>query len=277
MIKSELEFLLKKYNLAPNKIRGQNFLISDEVLENTIKAAELKKNDLVLEVGPGLGALTQELVKSVEQVVAFELDRNFSRPLNKLMGVSSNLEIIWHDILSLTEEAWKEVLDRHKKKDYKIVANIPYYLTNKFIQKFILAKNQPQSMTLMIQKEVAERIVVKNGKYSLLSLSVAFYAQSRIEFLVSRDNFFPAPKVDSAIIHIYKLRPWSYKAVEKKTWQLIKRGFASKRKKLINNLLTDQALDKKMVADVFLKFNLDENIRAEKLLPQDWLNLSENL
>lgn len=277
MTKSELDFLLKKYNLTPNKVRGQNFLISDKVLADIVGAAEIKKDDLILEVGPGLGALTQELLKTSNQVVAFEIEKNFIKPLNKLKEVSKNLEIIWQDILSLQDKEWSDILGRYKKKNYKIVANIPYYLTNKFIQKFILAKNQPQSMTLMIQKEVAERIVVKDSKQSLLSLSVALYAKSKIVGIVTKENFLPAPKVDSAIIHIYDLKPWSYSCSEKTTWQLIKRGFASKRKKLINNLSTDPNLDKEKILTIFSQLNLDKNVRAENLLPQDWLNLSKKL
>ncbi|PLX25596.1 hypothetical protein C0580_02125 [Candidatus Parcubacteria bacterium] len=145
------------------------------------------------------------------------------------------------------------------------------------MQKFILAQKKPENMVLMIQKEVAERIVAKDNKNSLLSLSVAFYAKSKIETIVTKDNFYPVPKVDSAVINIFDIQKWPYKQEEKKTWQLIKRGFASKRKKLLNNLSTDPNLSKENIMDVFSKFGLDENIRAENLSPKDWLNLSQNL
>ncbi|PLX26373.1 16S rRNA (adenine(1518)-N(6)/adenine(1519)-N(6))-dimethyltransferase, partial [Candidatus Parcubacteria bacterium] len=137
MDKDQLHFLLKKYNLSPNKIRGQNFLVSDSILEQIVAAAKIKEDDLILEVGPGLGALTQELVKYGDRVVAFEIDKNFAKVLNKIKGVSNNLEIIWQDILSLSDDDWAKILFKHKKEKYKIVANIPYYLTSKFIQKFI--------------------------------------------------------------------------------------------------------------------------------------------
>lgn len=277
MDKNQLSFLLKKYNLTPNKIRGQNFLISDQVLQDIISASQIKKDDLILEVGPGLGALTQELIKHGDRVVAFEVDKNFAKVLNKLKEVANNLEIVWQDILSLTDADWAKILFKHKKDNYKIVANIPYYLTSKFIQKFILAEKQPESMVLMIQKEVAERIVARDDKNSLLSLSVAFYAKSKIETIVTKDNFYPAPKVDSAVINIFDIHFWSYSQDEKKTWQLIKRGFASKRKKLVNNLSTDPNLSKEKILDVFLKLKLDKNVRAENLSPEDWLNLSQNL
>jgi len=277
MNQQELQFLLNKYHLTPNKVRGQNFLISDDVLEDTIKAADVNGTDLVLEVGPGMGALSQKLLARAGQVVAFEVDKNFQKPLNKLMAATNNLELVWQDILSLTDRQWEDILQRYQAKNYKIVANIPYYLTAKFIQKFILAEKKPQSMTLMIQKEVAERIAAKNNKHSLLSLSVALYANSELVRLVNKENFYPQPKVDSAVIHIFGVHKWDYDVDEKYVWQLIRRGFASKRKKLSNNLLTDQNLDRKKLSATFVKMGLDDNIRAENLSPTDWLKLCKNL
>lgn len=275
MDKQELTFLLKKYNLTPNKLRGQNFLISDDVLKQIIEAANINKKDLVLEVGPGLCALTNELIKVAKQVVAFEVDKNFEEVIEKLQKVTNNLEVIWQDILSLQEETWQEILNRHQASDYKIVANIPYYLTGKFVQKFILAKNKPVEMILMVQKEVAQRMT--DDKQSLLSLSIALYAQVDIVAIVDKQNFYPAPKVDSAIIKIYNIKPWSWQANEEKVWQLIHRGFAYKRKKLFNNLLSDQNLDKQKLTDVFTKLNIDLNIRAERLSTQEWIHLAEML
>lgn len=272
----QLKFLLKKYQLTPNKIRGQNFLISDEVLEDIIISSKIDKQTLVLEVGPGLGALTQKLVDSAKQVVALEIDKNFKGVLDKLVKVNKNLEIIWQDILSLTNEDWQAILDKYNFLDYKIVANIPYYLTGKFVQKFILADKKPLSMTLMLQKEVAERIVDKK-KQSLLSLAVNFYAKSQLVRIVSKDNFYPQPKVDSAILCIYDIHDWTYKVSEAKTWQMVKRGFAFKRKKLFNNLLSDQNINKEHLLTIFDKIGLDLNIRAEKLRVDDWLALVKYL
>lgn len=273
----ELNFLLRTYHLTPNKIRGQNFLISNEVLDDTIAAADLRSSDLVLEVGSGLGALTQKLVVAAGQVVAFEVDKNFKKPLDKLAGVSQNLEIIWQDILSLSESDWQRILEKYKKDSYKIVANIPYYLTGKFIQKFIFFKTKPQAMFLMVQKEVAERIVVRDTKQSLLSLSVGFYAKSKIIRTVSKDNFYPSPKVDSSLINIYDIHNWAYPVDEKKTWQLIKRGFAYKRKKLFNNLLTDTRLTRENLSLAFARAGLDSNVRAEALSQENWLILAKIL
>jgi 16S rRNA (adenine1518-N6/adenine1519-N6)-dimethyltransferase len=273
----ELKFLLKQYRLTPNKVRGQNFLISNEVLEKIITAAQLTKNDLVLEVGPGLGALTQPLLKSAGQVVAFEVDKNFQPCLAKLVAVADNLEIIWQSILELREEEWLTILKKYKKNKYKIVANLPYYLTGKFIQKFILIKHKPESLVLMVQKEVAERIIKKNKKSSLLSLAIDFYAQSELIEVVPKGNFYPQPQVDSAIMRIYNLKDWHHRAEEKIVWQLVHRGFASKRKKLFNNLLTDQNISRELLIATWLKVRLDKNIRAEDLTAQQWLDLVANL
>lgn len=273
---SELKFLLKKYSLTPNKIRGQNFLISDKVLSDIITAADIDNEDLVLEVGPGLGMLTQALLEQSKQVIALEVDKNFAKVLGKLEAVNKNLELIFQDVLTFSDRQVTEVLRKYKVKDYKIVANIPYYLTSKFLQKFITADRPPLSMTLMIQKEVADRVGdVK--KHSLLSLSVALYAKSKIISQVPKENFYPIPKVDSAILQIYDIVPWSYDVDEKRAWQIIKRGFAFKRKKLFNNLLSDSTLDKDKLSRIFDKINLDVNIRAEKLSLADWLKLIKNL
>lgn len=266
----ELQFLLKTYKLTPNKVRGQNFLVSDQVLDDIMIAADIKLDDVIIEVGPGLGALTQRLVSQAEQVIAFEIDKNFENILNKLKKVNKNLEIIWQDILSVTEE-------QLPKQNYKIVANIPYYLTGKFMQKFLTVKNLPQAMILMVQQEVADRILVKDAKQSLLSLSVAFYAKAEIIKNIDKNNFYPIPKVDSAVIKIDNIHNWQYQVEEKKVWQFIKRGFSSKRKKLLNNLMTDPNIDKLKINNVFDKLQLDKNIRAEKLSIDDWINLAKNL
>lgn len=272
----ELKFLLTKYSLTPNKIRGQNFLISDEVLEDIVEAADIKPGDLVLEVGPGLGALTQALLGKAKQVVALEVDKNFAKALGKLTEINNNLEVIFQDVMSFSDEQLVDMLKKYKVKNYKIVANLPYYLTSKFLQKFITAQKPPLGMTLMVQREVADR-VVDTKKQSLLSLSVAFYAQSKIGSAVSKENFYPRPQVDSAILKIYDISPWIYDVDQKRAWQIIKRGFACKRKKLFNNLLSDTDINKEKLQTIFDKIGLDSNIRAEKLSLKNWLELIKNL
>lgn len=273
----ELKFLLHKYHLTPNKVRGQNFLISDEVLDDIIKAADLKSSDLVLEVGPGLGALTTRLLAKVARVVAFEVDKNLANLLNSLVKANKNLALHWQDILSLKERQWQDILVEHKAKNYKIVANIPYYLTGKFINQFLSFSQPPQSMVLMVQREVAERVEAKDSKNSLLSLAVAFYGRAQIIKLVPKNNFFPIPKVDSAILKIDQIKSWHYAEDEKQVWQLIKRGMAHKRKKLFNNLLSDPKIEKDKLTKIFLVLKIDQNARAEDLTKDLWLKLASKI
>lgn len=274
---SELQFLLKKYKISPNYLRGQNFLIDDQVLVNILSKAKVKENELILEIGPGLGVLTQKLLEEHAQVVAFEVDKNLEKPLLNLSKLNPHLELHWQDILSLTDSQWQAILLAHKAKTYKVVANIPYYLTAKIIGKFILSQVQPETMTFLVQREVAERVVLHKQKHSLLSLSVAFYGQAVLGEIVSKNSFFPVPKVDSAILHIKNLHAWNYEADEVLVWQLIHRGMAAKRKKLINNLLSDPNLGKEQLAEVFLSLKLDQNSRAEDLDVMDWVNLARSL
>ncbi len=270
----ELQKRLKKYNLSPNKVRGQNFLISDTILDNIIDTADIQKDELILEVGPGLGALTERLIDK-SRVIAVEVDKNLERLLSKLEKDNNNLDIIWQDILSLTNEQFSNILLNSKFKKYKIVANIPYYLTSKLINKFLSYKKQPLSMILMVQKEVADRIVDK--KQSLLSLAVSFYSDVEIAKIVDKDNFYPIPKVDSAIIHIYNIHKWNYNIDENELWKLIHRGFSHKRKKLVNNLSSDIKLDKEKLTKEFDKLGLDKNIRAQDLSKENWIDLYTNL
>lgn len=276
MTKEELFFLFKKYRISPAKFRGQNFLLDETTLQNICQTAALHKGDLVLEVGPGLGALTKYLAQQAGQVVAWELDQSFRPALEKLRQLNGNIDIYWQDILSLSSEQWQKIMSSKNKNDYKVVANIPYYISAKLINKFVQLRPTPTSITLLLQKEVAQRVTDKE-KSSLLSLSLAFYGEGRIIDYVSKEKFYPRPQVDSAILHIYQLRPWSYPLEERRLWQLVRRGFASKRKKLVNNLATDQNISKALAQEALLKMNLDTNIRAEDLSPGDWLNLGKYL
>lgn len=277
MTKEEIKYLLQRYDIAPNKLRGQNFLLDEEVLDYIIMKAKVAKEDLVLEVGPGLGALTQKLAAKNAQVVAFEIEDNFRAPLDKIEKLNSNTEIIWQDILTLDAKQWQAILAQKKFTHYKVVANIPYYLTGKFIQKFVSFDPVPDSLTLMVQKEVAERIEAKDDKMSMLSLAVKLYAKVEMLRLVPKKCFWPEPKIDSAVIHIFDIKKWTYPVEEKKTWQLIKRGYAKKRKKLVNNLLSDPSIEKKSLLEAFQKIGLDENIRAENLQATTWVKLAELL
>ncbi len=195
--KGLIKNLLLKYSARPSKGLGQHFLIDKKVLHKIIQAADLKPGDVILEVGPGIGILTLELAKKVKKVVAVEKDFKMIAVLKEVLRDYKNVEIVRDDILKVNLNDF--IL---KPKTYKIVANIPYYLTSHLIRKFLEIDNPPKEMILMIQKEVAQRIVARPPKMSLLAVSVQFYAKPEIITFVSKKSFWPQPKVDSAIIKI---------------------------------------------------------------------------
>ncbi|MFH2013376.1 MAG: 16S rRNA (adenine(1518)-N(6)/adenine(1519)-N(6))-dimethyltransferase RsmA [Patescibacteria group bacterium] len=244
----EILSTFKKYNIRPSKKLAQNFLTDKNILEKIVEAADLNINDIVLEIGPGLGVLTNELSKRCKKIIAVEKDEKMLEVLKDRNY--PNIELINKDIL-------KTIIQLPEK--YKLIANLPYYITSPIIRMF-LEKDQPELMVLMIQKEVAQRICAKN-KLSVLSVSVQFYADAKIIKYVSRNCFYPVPKVDSAII---KIIPKQIPNIDvKKFFQLVKMGFSSKRKKLKNNL---KPIIKKEI-------DFDLNLRAEDLSVNDWIKL----
>ncbi len=296
---TEIKKLFEEFGIAyAKKEFGQNFLVNKGVLKKIVDASDLKKDDVVLEVGPGPGVLTLELAKKVKKVIAVERDKKMVKILERVLEQEDikNVKILNADILKLNiePETWNIKRDKkintktitskfqnlnsetHKLQttNYKLIANIPYNITSSLIRKFLETKNKPTEIILMIQKEVAQRIC-KKDKMSLLSLSVLFYAEPKILFYVSKKSFFPAPKVDSAII---KITP--KENLEKNPeifFKLIKAGFSSPRKLLIKNLSEGLTLEKDDLKKLFEKINLNPKIRAEDLKLQDWLNLSGNL
>lgn len=245
--------------MKPNKTLGQNFLICKNIVEDIIKSAEIKPSDFILEVGPGKGALTEALVKAAPKgkVVATEKDPRMVEFLKEQFSTAKNLEIIEGDILEMFPSS------ELKTQNYKVVANIPYYLTSHLIRVFLEAKKQPELMVLMVQKEVAERVVAKDGKESLLSISVKAYGEPKITKKVPASCFYPKPNVDSAVLKISGINKKNFgKTTEKDFFETLKRGFAHKRKLLASNLSAPK--------DIFEKCGLPTNIRAEKLSPKDW-------
>lgn len=262
--------ILSRFGARPNKILGQNFLIDKNVLKKIITASDLKPSDTVLEVGPGIGTLTQELSKHAKQVIAVEKDKAMVSSLKETLKDFKNIEIINTDILRYKLQI----------KNYKVVANIPYYLTSPLIRKFLEEKNPPSEMVLMVQKEVAQRICAKPPKMSLLAVSVQFYAEPKIIFYVSKNCFLPAPKVDSAIIKIIPKNVGSPTPREL-FFKIVKAGFSHPRKQLVNNLAvlkTKNAvkLDKETISAWLEKNKINPNQRAETLSVSDWQNLTNS-
>jgi 16S rRNA (adenine1518-N6/adenine1519-N6)-dimethyltransferase len=272
----QIKNTLKEEDLKVLKSLGQNFLIDEKALADIVAAAELKADDTVLEIGPGMGVLTLELAKKCKKVIAIEKDRKMSRFLEKkiaeTMGNKPNIEVINEDILKIN---LPQFLQERGVSQYKVVANIPYYITSPIIKLFLETEIQPQMMVLLVQKEVAKRICASRGDMSILALSVLLYGQPTLVRTVDSSSFYPAPKVDSAILKIEdigkKYPPEDYR----KIFRLIKIGFASKRKKLANNLSAGLKMDKTEVENILASLNIDKNARAQDLEMEDWVRTKE--
>jgi len=260
--------LMAKYQAAPSKLMGQNFLIDKHVLANIIKAAEITKTDTILEVGPGIGTLTQELSKAAKNVISIEKDYAMVEILKETLADVTNVEVIQGN--ALTYENYP--LPEH----YKIVANIPYYLTSPIIRKFLEEKHQPKDIVLMVQKEVAQRICATVPNMSILSVSIQFYATPKIITYVSKECFWPKPTIDSAILKITPLQD-KHDVPTDDFFKVVKAGFMWPRKQLGGNLANVLKRDKKIVSDWLLQQNIDPKRRAETLTIQDWLNLTHSL
>lgn len=243
--------------MRKNKLLGQNFLKNKGIVERIIKEANLKKQDVVLEVGPGEGVLTTELAKRVKKVVAIEKDQRFVDLLRSFN--IKNLEVIKGDALK----------EKINFKNYKLIANIPYYITSPLIRKFLEGRSIPNEMILMVQKEVAKRICAKPPKMSLLAVSVQYYAKPEILFIVSRENFDPVPKVDSAVIRITPL----FKQRNDSFFKLVKAGFSNPRKQILNNLSKGLDKSKEETASLLLENDIKPEKRAESLSIEDWEKL----
>lgn len=250
----------------PSKSLGQNFLINKGIVAKIIVAAELSKKDTVLEIGPGMGVLTEELVKYAGHVIAVEYDKRLFDLLKDKFKDAKNLQLINADIFLLYPAPYTLY------PNYKIVANIPYNITGKFFHKFLLADNRPKMFVVMAQKEAGERVLGKNK--SILSLLAELYGTSKKVCDVSPGSFHPAPKVASMVI---KLARGPREPQEEKILRLAKIGFSSRRKKLLSNLSTGLKISKEKLIDIFSGIGLGQNIRAEELNKDDWLKLAENI
>jgi 16S rRNA (adenine1518-N6/adenine1519-N6)-dimethyltransferase len=248
----------------PTKL-GQNFLTDQSIARQIIKSANLSSSDNVLEIGPGKGVLTKYLADSGARALAIEIDQRLIELLQKQF---ENIEIINGDILKIN---LPRLIEENNFQNYKVVANLPYYITSKILRLFLETKYPPREMILMVQKEVGERIVAQDEKESILSISVKFYADPEILFEVGKDNFEPVPKVDSAVIRIKKKK--NIPEIDtQKFFSLVKTGFSAKRKMLINNL-ANLGHPRAELLDILKKAGLEPTVRAEKLSVEDWVKL----
>lgn len=252
------------------KSLGQNFLINQGILAKIIAAGQVTSKDKVIEVGPGKGGLTEHLLKAGAHVIAVEKDNRLIEALQTKFD-GENFSLLEKDILEVdpTEMGLEE-------GDYKIVANIPYYITSHFLRIIFEKWPRPKMVVVLVQKEVAQRIMSQPGDMSILALSVRFYGDPEVISYVSKGSFSPPPKVDSAILKITPKKNID-KKIEKRFFELIKAGFAGKRKKLISNLKNIGAIDPEQLERIFAHHDLDINIRAEDLSLNQWLELAREI
>ncbi|MDO8474119.1 MAG: 16S rRNA (adenine(1518)-N(6)/adenine(1519)-N(6))-dimethyltransferase RsmA [bacterium] len=271
--------LLKRQDRKPQKGLGQNFLTSKGVLDDILKAASLKKSDTVLEIGPGIGTLTRELALGAKRVIAVEKDSVMVDILKETAKDLSNIVIIQGDILSLMKLSSRK-LNFIKDTGYKVVANLPYYITSPVIRMFLEAENKPELMILMVQKEVSQRICAKPPEMSLLAVSVQVYGKPSIVSYVKKGCFWPQPKVDSAILKIvpHNLKRLSYPQFnEIKFFTVVKAGFKQPRKQLGNNLMQGLKLSRHQVETWLSQVDVQPTQRAETLSVEDWIALAKSL
>jgi len=263
-----LPSLLRRFNLQPKKSLGQNFLVEEHALAKVVAAAELSPTDTVLEIGPGLGSLTRHLAKAAARVVAVELDQNLLEPLNYVLADDSNVEIIHGDILTLQPSSF------NLPPFYKVVANIPYYITSAVIRHLLEAEAKPSRVVLTIQKEVAERLCAQPPDMNLLAVSVQFYSEPKVVAKISAGAFYPRPEVDSAVVRLdVRSEPAVKVPSADEFFRLVKAGFGQKRKQLRNSLSTGLNLPAAQVEAWLTQANIDPKRRAETLSLEEWGDL----
>jgi 16S rRNA (adenine1518-N6/adenine1519-N6)-dimethyltransferase len=275
---SQIKSIMKKHNVRFSKSLGQNFIINDRIIDEIIRRGGISKGDSILEIGPGIGVLTQALAETAHQVIAVELDNKLIPILNETLEDYDNVEIIHNDILKIDVG---QMIEEKMEKPTKVVANLPYYITTPIIMKLIEEVSGIEEIIVMVQKEVAERMVSGPGTkdYGSLSVAVQYYCDSMIILDVPRDNFMPAPNVDSAAIRlIVKDEPTVEVLNEAFFFKIIKGAFALRRKTLINSLSKSAiGIDKELLKKILEEMGIDLRIRGEKLDINDFAKLANRI
>ena len=264
----ELRNLLYAHNMRPNKAFGQNFLIDRSILTKIVEAAEISSGDEILEVGAGTGVLTRELAQRARRVVAVELERDMLVLLAKTTNFYSNVELIARNLLFLNP------VEVFGQASYKLVANLPYYITAPTFRHFLESANPPRTLVVMVQQEVAQRIVAQPGDLSLLAISIQFYGHPRIMAQVPASSFYPAPKVDSAILRVDVQQDTPLSPVERDSFfRLVQAGFSERRKQLHNSLTHGLHYKNEVIRAWLAEAEIEASRRAETLSIAEWLQL----
>ena len=281
-ILEETKFIMKKYNIKANKSLGQNFLIDEEVVRTIVESSKITKEDFVIEIGPGLGTLTKYLLEKAKKVTCIELDKKMIRILEDRFKLYDKFEVLNQDVLKVDLKTLIEKTKENKEiKNVKVVANLPYYITTPIIMKLLEEQLDLESITVMIQKEVAERLIAIPGEKNTGAITYSVYYYSNAEGIleVPNNSFIPEPEVTSEVIklNIRKEPPVEVKNREL-MFKIIKNAFMQRRKTLVNALTNTKVFASKEEGINILKdLNLEENIRAENLRIEDFANIANKI
>lgn len=281
-ILEETRFIMKKYNIRANKNLGQNFLINEEVVKNIVGCSNIEKEDLVIEIGPGLGTLTKYLLEKAGKVICIELDTKMLQILEDRFSLYNNFELINNDVLKVD---LKNIIEKEKTegkiKNVKIVANLPYYITTPIIMKLLEEELELESITVMIQKEVADRLIATPGEKNTgaITYSVYYYADSEAIMEVPNSSFIPEPEVTSKVIKLNIRKEPAVKPKDKeKMFKIIKYAFMQKRKTLLNSLTNKGVFkNKTQGTEILNSLGIKENVRPEELTLEQFEKISNIL
>ena len=277
----ETKFIMNKFNITANKNYGQNFLTDEYIVNSIIDNSSITKEDLVIEIGPGLGTLTKYLIDAAGHTISVELDPKMIEVLEERFSLYDNFSLLHNDILKVDLNTLIEnTLKEKNLKRAKVVANLPYYITTPIIMKLLEEKPKLDSITVMVQKEVAERLSAIPGKSNTgaITYTIWYYSEPEIILNVPKESFVPSPKVDSAVLKLNLLSsPRVALKNEEHFFKVIKAGFMQKRKTLLNSLTNSNIGSKDQLEKMLLDLNLDPKIRAEALTLENFKDISDYL
>lgn len=267
----ETKYIMRKYNISANKGLGQNFLIDEDIVNNIIKESDVSQDDLIIEIGPGLGTLTKLLLEKAKKVICIELDDRMIKILSERFSLYNNLEIIHDDVLKVN---LKDIIKN--EKSVKVVANLPYYITTPIIMKLLEDRLNIDTITVMVQKEVAERLcsITGDNTAGAITHAIRYYTIPEIVINVPNTSFIPAPEVESSVIRFKVLKQPSINVIDEKVlFKVIKNAYMQRRKTLTNAL--SNILPKDEIVKVLEKLDIDTKIRGEKLTLEQFAKISD--
>ena len=276
----ETKYLLKKYNIRADKRLGQNFLIDDKVINEIITGANIDKDDFIIEIGPGLGTLTSKLLEKAKKVTCIELDDKMVKILEDRFKLYENFEIIKNDVLKID---LKELISARKKecKNVKVVANLPYYITTPIITKLLEEDLNLESITVMVQKEVADRLIETPGgkNTGAITYCIHYYSEAQSIIEVPKEAFIPSPKVTSKVVNLKLRKEYEVEVKDKKKmFKIIKNAFTQRRKTLLNSLTNTNIFENKKQGETLLEnLGIDINIRPERMTIQNFADIANKL